>query len=306
MLPPEDDVAEDDLPADDSVDEESASNDDVTSESSTAEQTIAEQGGAGEPERRCYKLIISYDGLGFAGWQRQTAQRTVQEELEKAIAVTTGDEKVTLLAGSRTDTGVHAIGQCATFRSSRWNAPAHRLALALNTKLPNDVAVRAASEVPMTFSPIKHAMTKRYRYMMYSSRINNPLGRGNSWWVKRQLDVDAMRKAAEALIGEHDFLSFQTTGSPRKKTIRRVDSIDIASEPYLDGRLVTIEVEANGFLYNMMRNIAGSLMLVGVKQRSVEWMGQALAAMDRRAAGPTAPPYGLCLLRINYDPEREK
>jgi tRNA pseudouridine38-40 synthase len=253
-----------------------------------------------EPPLRAYKLIVAYDGAAFCGWQRQAQHRTVQEVLEQAIAELTGEKKVTVLASSRTDTGVHAIGQCASFRSRHWRAPAHRLAMALNTKLPDDVSVRQATEVPLTFSPLRHTVSKRYRYRIYASRIPNPLLRRNAWWVKRRLDLDAMRAAADILLGKHDFLSFQTTGSPRKATVRTVLDITIESQPCLDGQEVTIEVEANGFLYNMVRNIVGSLVVVGVGHRDVTWMETALAARDRRASGPTAPPYGLCLQHVVF------
>ncbi len=250
---------------------------------------------------RCIKLIIAYDGTEFFGWQRQSSARTVQATLEDALASITGAPRVHLLASSRTDTGVHAIGQCATFRSHHWQAPAPNLALAVNTQLPPDVIVRSARDVPMSFNPIRHALGKRYRYSIYASRVSDPLGRRQAWWVKRWLDIDTMRQAAVDLLGTHDFASFQTNGSPRVSTIRTVRAIDIQCQPYLDGQWITIEVEADGFLYNMVRNIVGTLVFVGRGRRPKEWVAQALAARDRQQTGQTAPAQGLCLQEIFFD-----
>lgn len=260
----------------------------------------AGEGRGVETLLRTFKLIVAYDGSQFFGWQRQAAARTVQATLEDAIAQVTGDRSVRLLASSRTDTGVHALGQCATFRSRSWKAPAGNLPLAINTQLPPDVVVRKASEVPLAFNPIRNARGKRYRYSIYASRVNDPLARQRAWWVKRRLDVQAMKTAAEQLLGCHDFASFQTTGSPRVSTLRTVTAIDIACTDYMDGQAVSIEIEADGFLYNMVRNVVGTLVLAGVGQRSIAWVGEVLHARDRRHAGPTAPPHGLCLLEIYF------
>lgn len=254
------------------------------------------------PPLRCYKLIVAYDGSEFFGWQRQSAARTVQATLEDAIAALTGDEVVHLLGSSRTDTGVHALGQCATFRSRRWNAAPANLAMALNTRLPNDVVVRSAAEVPMAFNPIRHARSKRYRYSIYAARVSDPLVRRQAWWVKRRINLEAMREAAESLVGHHDFASFQTSGSPRKSTLRTIHAIDISGRESMDGQLVTIEIEANGFLYNMARSITGTLVLAGVARKPVPWVRSVLESRDRKQAGPTAPAHGLCLLEINYPP----
>lgn len=265
----------------------------------TTDET-AGQGSGGEAPLRCYKLIIAYDGSEFFGWQRQSAARTVQATIEDAICTITGDPFVHLLGSSRTDTGVHALGQCATFRSPRWKSPAANLTLAINSQLPPDVVVRSASEVPMAFNPIRHARSKRYRYSVYASRVNNPLVRRQAWWVKRRLDVEAMRDASAWLLGKHDFTSFQTAGSPRKSTIRTVRAIDIAHVDTMDGQAVTIEIEADGFLYNMARSVAGTLVLAGLKRKSTGWVNDVLKARDRKKAGPTAPSHGLCLLEIYF------
>lgn len=250
--------------------------------------------------------MIAYDGTEFFGWQRQASARTVQATLEDALEIATGAPRVRLLASSRTDTGVHAVGQCATFRSFHWQAPAANLSLAVNTRLPPDVIVRSASEVPMTFNPIRHALSKRYRYTIYASRVSDPIGRRQAWWVKKLLDIDAMRQAAVHLLGTHDFASFQTSGSPRISTIRTVKAIDIQCQSYLDGQAITIEVEANGFLYNMVRNIVGTLVFVGRGRRTTDWVIEALASRDRKQTGQTAPAQGLCLQEIFFDPAAEQ
>lgn len=260
----------------------------------------AGQGGAVELPLRSYKLIIAYDGSRFSGWQRQSAVRTVQATVEKAICTITGDSHLHLLGSSRTDTGVHALGQCATFRSRLWKSPAGNLPLAINSQLPDDVVVRAAVEVPIAFNPIKHARSKRYRYTVYASRISDPLGRRQSWWIKRPLNTDAMHQAARCLIGQHDFASFQTSGSPRKSTVRTINAIEIAGIDCLDGQTITIEIEANGFLYNMARSIAGTLVVAGLKRKPITWVSDVLMARQRKLAGPTAPAHGLCLLEIYY------
>lgn len=264
------------------------------------------QGRVVEKPPRSFKLIVAYDGGEFYGWQRQSAARTVQATLEDAIAALTGDSVVHLLASSRTDTGVHALGQCATFRSHRWKADASNLPMALNTRLPADVVVRSACEVPMGFNPIRDARGKRYRYTLYASRTSNPLARRQAWWVKRPLDVDLMRAAARLLLGKHDFASFQTAGSPRVSTVRTVAAIDISSHDYLDGQMVTIEIEADGFLYNMVRSVVGTLVLPGLKRKPISWVGDVLEATERQKAGPTAPPHGLCLLEIYFQPTAER
>jgi len=249
---------------------------------------------------RAFKLIVAYDGGAFSGWQRQSAARTVQATLEDALVALIGEPEIRLLASSRTDTGVHALGQCCTFRSRAWRAKANHLAFALNTQLPPDVVVRSAEEVSMAFNPIRHAQGKRYRYRIYASRISDPHSRRDAWWVKRRLDIEDMQAAAEILLGEHDFASFQTTGSPRVSTIRTVRAIDIRAEDHQDGQTVTVEVEADGFLYNMVRNIVGTLVLVGRQQRPCEWVSEVLQARDRRQAGQTAPAHGLCLLQVFF------
>lgn len=250
---------------------------------------------------RAIRLTLAYDGTRYFGWQRQPNHVTVQQRVEEALACVTGEPEIKVYASSRTDTGVHAIGQSAVLRSATWKAPAARLPFALNTKLPEDVVARDATEVPLSFHPLRQSTGKRYRYRIFCSRKADPLNINRQWWVRRRMDVDAMRAAAQFLIGEHDFFSFQTTGSPRENTVRHVRELTIQTHPHLDGMLFTIDIEANGFLYNMVRNIAGTLVQVGVGRKAPEWIPQVLEATDRRVAGATAPPQGLCLMEVLFD-----
>jgi tRNA pseudouridine38-40 synthase len=243
---------------------------------------------------------VAYDGSAYFGWQRQLELPTVQESLELALSQVTGDARVKAYASSRTDTGVHAIGQSVAFRTSAWLAPAERLPFALNTKLPSDIVAREAIEVPLSFHPLRDSRSKRYRYLVYSSRKADPIHARTHWWIRRRASLESMREAAELLVGRHDFFSFQSAGSPRQTTVRHVQRISLESSPHMDGHLIAIEIEADGFLYNMVRNIVGTLVQVGVGRERPAWVANVLAAKDRRVAGATAPAHGLCLLEVKY------
>lgn len=263
-------------------------------------QTDATDTTHSERKLRAFRLTLAYDGANYCGWQRQPRDPTVQAAVEAAIQEITGEEFVRAHASSRTDTGVHALGQSAVFRSDRWNAQAENIAFALNTKLPEDIVARHAVEVPLTFHPLRDSTGKRYRYQIYCSRKADPLGRRSHWWVRRRMNLESMREAAAHLVGEHDFMSFQTTGSPRQTTVRHIRSLTIDCQPHLDGMLYIIDIEANGFLYNMCRNIAGTLVQVAVGRETPDWIPQVLSAFDRRVAGATAPPQGLCLMEVLF------
>ncbi len=252
------------------------------------------------PPLRCFRLTIAYDGTNYFGWQKQPHHPSVQAVLEHAVCAITGDKRTHVKASSRTDTGVHALGQSAVFTSSGWPAPADRIPLAINTKLPVDVAVRDAVEVPLKFNPLKASKSKRYRYQVYSARRPDPIGARTHWWVPRRMELEPMIAAGKLLLGTHDFAAMQTTGSPRSSTIRQIRDLTITAVPYMDGKLISIEVEANGFLYNMVRNIAGTLVQVGVGRKSPEWISEVMDSRDRREAGQTAPACGLFLLEVKY------
>ena len=254
-------------------------------------------------DERVFKLIVAYDGTNYFGWQYQPDQPTVQRFIESALGTVLGHPRWPARASSRTDAGVHARGQVVVFKTNAWRAPADRLTPALNTHLPDDIVIRSAEEVPPNFHPLAFCIGKRYRYRVYSSRVADPLDGRFHWWVKHRLDVDAMREATGLLIGKHDFAAFETSGSPRQNTVRTVHAIEITSNAYLDGQQISIEIEADGFLYNMVRNIVGTLVIVGRQRQPPSWVCDVLASQDRRQAGQTAPPQGLQLLEIYFADE---
>lgn len=253
---------------------------------------------------RTFKLTVAYDGTDYCGWQRQSNGPSIQATLEKAICKLTGQTSVVTRASSRTDTGVHALGQVVSFNSRNWRPGGDQLALALNSVLPSDIVVRRSEDVPRGFHPIRDSIGKRYRYQIYSSRISDPLRRRFHWWTPRPLDVERMQRAAELIVGNHDFASFQTRGSPRQSTRRTVREIQVLSRQFMDGWDVDIEIEGDGFLYNMVRTIAGTLMQVGHDRKPIDWVTWVLQSKDRRAAGQTAPPAGLFLLKVFFREDR--
>jgi tRNA pseudouridine38-40 synthase len=246
---------------------------------------------------RNIKLTLSYDGTEFHGWQRQDGLRTVQQVLEEAVAELTGS-RCRATASGRTDAGVHALGQVVHFFTTSRHSP-EVFVRALNALLPRDVRVLDAEEVPQAFHATLDARSKRYRYRIDNGRIASPFQLRYSWHVAQPLDVEAMNRAGQALLGRHDFRSFETDWPNRTSSVRTLFDLSTAR----DDHLVSIEVEADGFLYNMVRAIAGSLVLVGTARRPEAWLRAVLEAQDRTAAGPTAPPQGLFLLRVRYGRE---
>lgn len=253
-----------------------------------------------EPDTRAFLLTLAYDGTNYFGWQMQPDQPTVQAAVELALAKILDLPSIRVHASSRTDTGVHAIGQAAVFRTNRWQAPADRLPFALNTRLPADVVARQAVEVPISFHPLRNSTGKRYRYRVFSSRVEDPIHARTHWWIRRRINLEWIQQAAEQLLGRHDFLSFQSTGSPRSSTVRTVRTLSVSQASHQDGQMFTIEIEADGFLYNMVRNIVGTLVQVGVGRAPPAWVGEVLAAQDRCVAGATAPPQGLVLVEVLF------
>ena len=246
---------------------------------------------------RNIKLTLSYDGTDFHGWQRQHALRTVQETLEDAIDSLTQYRSTTTASG-RTDAGVHALGQVVHFLTPSRH-PAETFQRALNALLPRDVRVLDAREMPQAFHATLDARSKRYRYLIDNQPIPSPFQLRYAWHVPRPLDVAAMRRAAQALLGRNDFRSFETDWPNRTSSVRTILDLWMAQT----GSLVTLEVEADGFLYNMVRAIAGTLALVGTGKRPESWVGEVLRAEDRTQAGPTAPPQGLYLLGVRFKDE---
>jgi tRNA pseudouridine38-40 synthase len=253
---------------------------------------------------RTIKLILAYDGTAYAGWQVQAGDRTVQEALETALAKVTG-EPIRVTASGRTDAGVHALGQVVAFRTAS-RLPPEVLRRALNAELPRDVAVLEAAEAPEGFHATLHARRKRYRYVIDNGPVRDVFCRHYAWHYPAPLDAAAMHRAAQCLVGCHDFSSFQTSGSPRKTSVRTIYGITISRGNAPNYGRITVEVEADGFLYNMVRAIVGSLVRIGRGARPEAWLATVLAAADRRVAGPTAPPQGLFLVDVQYEGERGK
>ncbi len=250
-------------------------------------------------------LTLAYEGTRYSGWQLQPGQLTVQGALAEAIHIVSG-EHVASCGSSRTDAGVHALGQVVAFTTASDLDPAVWVR-ALNATLPDDVSVLAGSEVPSGFDPIRMAVRKRYRYRIHDAPFRPVLGRQFVWRRKSRLDTHAMQVAADILVGEHDFTSFETTPSTRLSKVRTIHSASVVRHCGADGvpgAEVWVEVDGNGFLHNMVRIIVGSLGLVGAGKQPSAWMREAIAARTRAAAGPTAPPEGLVLVSIEIDPNQ--
>jgi tRNA pseudouridine38-40 synthase len=275
---------------------------------------------------RNFKLTLAYDGTDYFGWQAQgrSDRPTVQEMLEAAIAKVTG-ERAPLHASGRTDTGVHALGQVASFRSETELTP-HVLQKALNAVLPEDIAVLELSEASDDFHPRYSAKRKHYRYLIYDGPVRDVFTRRYAWhYRKGRLDAEAMRRAAQPLLGTHDFTAFESSGAKRKTSVRTVFALELrrgrageggakgeggrekgdfhfpqtASDPE---NWITFDIAADGFLYNMVRTILGTLVEVGRGAQPETWPLEILHAADRRVAGPTAPPQGLFLVAVEYAP----
>jgi tRNA pseudouridine38-40 synthase len=245
---------------------------------------------------RNIKLVLSYDGTDFKGWQTQPGYRTVQETLEQAIAKLTGAERVRVNASGRTDAGVHALGQVVNFYTTSQHSPAV-LVRAINAHLPSDVVVREAADMPQAFDANRDAKRKLYRYVIHDGPVPDVFLRRYSCQSRHPLDAHAMRRAAEPLKGRHDFHSFETDWPNRMSSVRTVTHLSVNRF----GEWIWLDVEADGFLYNMVRAIAGTLMNVGRGYWPEEHVAEILSAEDRTQAGPTAPAQGLFLVRVSYD-----
>lgn len=271
-------------------------------------------------------LRVAYDGTGYCGWQRQPNGVTVEGVLNDALRALL-QEDIEVIGASRTDAGVHARGNVCVFDTES-RIPAGKFAYALNPRLPGDIVIQESREVAADFHPRHCACNKTYEYRIYNATFPDPLLRYHSHFLYRPLDVDAMRQAARHLVGEHDFKSFCSVNTQVKETVRRVNSLEISEEEIpgktgyakqgcpangnlrregaeactkLVPRMVTIRINGNGFLYNMVRIIAGTLIEAGYHWRSAESVGETLRACDRQAAGATAPACGLTLMGIEYD-----
>jgi tRNA pseudouridine38-40 synthase len=242
-----------------------------------------------------YKLLIEYDGGDFLGWQTQADGPTVQGVLTAAVEAFAG-EKVLVQGAGRTDAGVHALGQVAHIDLSKdWKPDVVRDATTAHLR-PHKVAVLAAERAPKTFNARTSARARHYLYRIVNRRPDLALGRGHAWRVGRPLDAAAMHKAAQRLLGKHDFTTFRAAECQAKSPVKTLDRLDVSR----DGTEILIAASARSFLHHQVRSMVGSLMYVGEGRWNADDLAAALAARDRKACGPIAPPDGLYLVRVDY------
>lgn len=241
------------------------------------------------------KLIVAYDGTNYKGWQVQPNGITIEEVLNKKLTELLGEE-ITVTGASRTDSGVHSLGNVAVFDTNT-RMPAEKISFALNQRLPEDIVVQDSCEVPEDWHPRYQNSRKTYEYRILNRTFRMPSRRFDTYFYHHPLDVGKMQKAASYLVGEHDFKSFCAIGAQVKTTVRTVYACDVLKE----GDIITIRVTGNGFLYNMVRIIAGTLIQVGGGAVPPERIPEILAAQERSAAGPTAPAQGLTMMGITFE-----
>ena len=244
---------------------------------------------------RNIRLLIEYDGTNYQGWQVQPKGPTIQGILEEKLGLLTG-ERVHLIGSGRTDSGVHALVQVANFRTQS-KMDAGSIQKALNSLLPLDIVIRKVEEIDEGFNSRKNSRSKVYEYRILNRELRSTFHRGYVWHIPQKLNLIEMEKATQGLIGEHDFSSFRSVGSPTRTTIRRV--IRAEWKKGSDG-LILFEIEANGFLKHMVRAIVGTLIEVGRGKISAKELQKILESQDRKKAGPTAPAQGLFLKEVKY------
>lgn len=240
-------------------------------------------------------LIVAYDGTNYCGWQVQPNGITIQGELNRCLSELLGEE-IETIGASRTDAGVHAMGNVAVF-DTETRMPGEKISYALNQRLPEDIRIQLSEEMPMDFHPRYCDSVKTYEYRILNRRFQIPTERLYSYFYHYKLDEKKMREATSYLIGRHDFASFCGAGAQVKSTVRTIRSVEV--ERF--GDMVTIRISGEGFLYNMVRIIAGTLIEIGNGQYPPERMQEILDARDREWSGPTAPAKGLTLLGIQYE-----
>jgi tRNA pseudouridine38-40 synthase len=243
-----------------------------------------------------FKLIIEYDGSRYHGWQRQKEDRSIQGEIEKALKTITG-RSLTLIGAGRTDAGVHARGQVANFKCETRLEPA-TLRNALNALLEDDIVITGCEAVSSSFHARYDAKSKVYHYRMLNRPLPAAIGRQYSWFIRKALNHEAMRAAIAILIGSHDFKAFEGTGSARQHTTRHIHSAELSAQ---DNGLLVFQIEADGFLRYMVRNIVGTLVDVGLEKLTPNDFKRILASKDRSQASVTAPAQGLTLIKVNYE-----
>lgn len=240
-----------------------------------------------------YKITVQYNGLNYCGWQKQPDSLGIQGNLEYAIYEITR-EKSSINGSGRTDAGVHALGQVANFRTST-NIPPTSIPKALNAKLPKDISVIKCEEVDIDFHSRFNAKKKTYRYMIYNNEYRSPIYKDTSYQVKYDLDIKKMIEESKSLLGEHDFKGFMSSGSDIKDTVRTI--YDVKIEKNED--MIIFEIEGNGFLYNMVRIIVGTMVDIG-RGKIKESLKDIIESKDRGRCGHTAPAHGLFLKKVDY------
>lgn len=248
-----------------------------------------------EPIKRRVKLIISYDGTNYCGWQVQINGITVEEVINRELSRMLGED-IAVIGASRTDSGVHALGNVAVFDTFS-KIPPEKMCFALNQRLPDDIRIQDSCEVPLDFHPRYCDSTKTYEYKILNRRFDNPVMRLYTHFVYMPLDYEKMQEAAKYLVGEHDFKSFCSARTQITDTVRTIYSLDVSKED----DIIKIRISGNGFLYNMVRIIVGTLIKVGLKVYPPEYVKEILEACDRNVAGPKAPAKGLTLIGIVYN-----
>ncbi len=247
-------------------------------------------------DMRRIRIVVAYDGTDYCGWQLQPNGITIEEVLNSRLKRLTGED-IHVIGASRTDSGVHALGNVAVFDTES-PIPPDRMAYALNQKLPRDIVIVRSDEVALDWHPrYQRQVTKTYEYHIYNASVPNPLKRKHSAFISFPLEVEKMRQGARWLVGEHDFASFCNVRTNVEDTVRRIDSIELERT----GADITVRVTGNGFLYNMVRIIAGTLIRVGRGFYTPEKVKEILDAKERTEAGVTAPPEGLVLVEIKYE-----
>jgi tRNA pseudouridine38-40 synthase len=251
------------------------------------------------------KLLLEYEGTNYRGWQIQKKGLTVQGTIEDRLLKITG-EQVRVIGASRTDSGVHALGQVAVF-TTKSNLNPETIKRALNALLPHDIRVLEASEVHSSFNPRNDAEKKSYFYIITNQRESSVFLYRYTWLIQQTLNLTSMKEASRKLVGKHDFSSFKGTGSSIKDPVREIFSLRMEMFNKIDfmtatlkGEFIKIRIEADGFLRHMVRNIIGTLVEIGRGRISAEKIKEILESLDRRKAGPTAPPNGLFLEKITY------
>lgn len=241
------------------------------------------------------KLVVSYDGTNYSGWQLQKNAVTIEEKLNQALSNLLGEE-IAVTGASRTDAGVHSLGNVCIFDTAS-KIPAEKMCFALNSRLPDDIVVLDSCEVASDFHPRAGKSRKTYEYRILNRKFPDPTRRRDTYFYHYDLDITRMQKAAAYLVGEHDFKSFCSVHAQVETTVRTIYACDVEA----DGEVIKIRVTGNGFLYNMVRIIAGTLIEVGAGKREAEEIQDMLVKTDRTTAGPTAPAHGLTMLGIEYE-----